>query len=326
MFLPVTLVLVSDFEPGDKTWQDEIVALDRFLNDRAGTPAQVVVMEARSTDGSTPPVPDAIAALAPRVEVHFVASDRSAALKDAALEHCRHALVAVVEADCRPETGWLAKLVDALDRDPHLDVASSPTVYPGESSIRRVLTVLDRGYLYQGRPGRRRISSNGAVFRREVLEAHPFPTDETNPFVSGHLQHDAMQRAGSAIRARGLDPHDPCVRRARIRQRPASQQGIPGGPHCPSISRWWSAVRGGPSDDVSTASRQAQRAGGVPAASSSGHSPPRRALRRRPALGADRRLEGRRPAPLRRGDGVSLTAHGSRARFSRTPPPARHVA
>lgn len=190
--LAVTLVIVSDFEPGTKTWTDERRALEAFLQDPAGMPGQILVMESEESV-SEDDVPSDIVDLAPRVEVVIVPARGSAELKDAATALCLHDLVAVVEADCLPESGWLAALVNAMEQDPELDIVSSPTTYGDETSLRRVGTVLHRGYLEQRGPAP--VSNNGALYRRVVLEKHRYPA-AVNPFVSAQLRNRAMKTAG----------------------------------------------------------------------------------------------------------------------------------
>jgi hypothetical protein len=43
--LPVSLVIVSDYEAGGKTWADERSAIAAFTADPEGVPSQIVIVE-----------------------------------------------------------------------------------------------------------------------------------------------------------------------------------------------------------------------------------------------------------------------------------------
>ena len=202
----VSIILVSDYARGGRTWADRIAAVQAFLADALldpGGPFEIIVMEPLPASGIAPAVPPALAALAPRVRVIFDRSHRSSVLKDAGLEHCRGELIAVVEADCVAEPGWLRRLVAAMDADPALDVANGRTTYGMHSAMRRVATLLDRGYLERRQDGRHvHVSNNGALYRRSVLERYPYP-DEASPFVSAELRNIRMRAGGVKI---GVEP------------------------------------------------------------------------------------------------------------------------
>jgi Glycosyl transferase family 2 len=191
----ISVVIVSDYEPGEKTWGDERSVVGAFLRDELGEPFEVVVTEALGPTGKSSQVPAELAALAPQVRVHFEPGTRSSTLKDAALKHCRGELIAVVEADCLPERGWLKTLVAELDRNDKLDVVSGRTTYGLNTSLRRVASLLDRGHMERVFESPHvQVSNNGAVYRRHVLERFKYP-DEANPFVSAELRRNAMRQA-----------------------------------------------------------------------------------------------------------------------------------
>lgn len=196
--LPVSLVLVSDYEPGEKTWQDERASLAAFLDDPIGVPDEVVIMESQRAVLGRSAVPQDIAALAPWVTLHVAETESSAALKDAALVHCRHDLIAVVEADCLPLSGWLAALVRKMDEGAGYAAVSGRTIYRGDTALKRVLSLLDRGFIDVPVDGEYvHVSNNGALYRRSLLERHRYPTWDMNPFVSAELRNRAMLQAGA---------------------------------------------------------------------------------------------------------------------------------
>lgn len=197
--LPVSLVLVSDYEAGSKTWSDERAALAHYLSDPTGIPAEVLVVATRKEMENAPP-PDFSDVPVP-VRVIVAADESSAALKNAATRHCRHDLVSVIEADCLSKSGWLKTLHDAMRADPSLSVVSGRTVYPETGALSRVMTLFDRGFMETISWGDRldpHISGNAAVFRRGFLEDFPLPED-ANPFIAAQLRQDAAAKAGCKV-------------------------------------------------------------------------------------------------------------------------------
>jgi hypothetical protein len=192
--LPVSLIVVSDYLGDDS--DDELErSLAAYAGDPFGVPDEIIVMIPEGMDpggklavGGAAHVP---------VAYHAHPSDESSQLKDAGLAHCRNALVAVAEADCLPEPGWLKRLSDAMQDDPSIEVVSGRTIYGRESMLKRVMALMDRGFIE--RPDRRgriiHASNNGALYRRAVLERYKY-APETGPFVSAHLRQKEMVRDG----------------------------------------------------------------------------------------------------------------------------------
>jgi hypothetical protein len=210
--LPVSLIIVSDYltADGDAELRRSLRA---YAQDTRGVPAEIVIMlpsDPASESGPTSKNGHASAIeaelagkaayLCPSVIVATHDSDESSQLKDAALSYCRHDLVAVVEADCLPDPGWLAALYETVEKNPKLDAVSGRTSYGKESMMKRVMSLLDRGFIER----RNRLgqiihaSNNGALYRRSVLERYRFEADH-GPFVSSHLRQHAMLRDGVAM-------------------------------------------------------------------------------------------------------------------------------
>ncbi|RUU25474.1 glycosyltransferase [Mesorhizobium sp. M6A.T.Ce.TU.016.01.1.1] len=210
--LPVSLIIVSDYltSDGDAELRRSLRA---YAQDTRGVPAEIVIMLPgdpgsegghASKNGHASTIEAELAGkaayLCPSVIVATHDSDESSQLKDAALSYCRHDLVAVVEADCLPGPGWLAALYETVEKNPKLDAVSGRTSYGEESMMKRVMSLLDRGFIE-----RRNIlgqiihaSNNGALYRRSVLEQYRFEADH-GPFVSSHLRQHAMLRDGVAM-------------------------------------------------------------------------------------------------------------------------------
>ena len=253
--------MVSDFEPGEKTWSDEIAWVEIFLAEPVVEPFEILIIEGLDAAGQAPAVPERLAALAPQVRVVFEATQRSSALKDAALAHCAGELIAVVEADSLPAPGWLGRLVERLDAEPSLDVVSGRTIYGEGGSFIRALNLLDRGFIEVPRKGEIiHAANNGAVYRRWVLEAYPYP-DEPNPFVSGELRMNRMLADGVRFglvpealmqHAFGGLPFIWDVRRNKGLQAAKMLRGTQAPNSASKFRRAWAAVRRGMREDRAT--------------------------------------------------------------------------
>jgi hypothetical protein len=194
--LSVSAIIVSDYEEGEKTWNDERTCIKALIHGSPEINLQIVVMESLPDAGKLPEIPEDIVAMAPQVQVNFDLSQRSSTLKDAGVKYCKHELIAVIEADCEPDPGWLELLLHAMTADPTLDIVSGRTIYGTGSSLLRVLTLLDRGSIERQNQGQyERFANNGALFRKTVLEKHPYP-DEENPFISSELRLIEMKNHG----------------------------------------------------------------------------------------------------------------------------------
>jgi len=180
---PITLIIVSDFEPGAKTWHDEDRALQCYLRDPNGTPSEVIV--AAYAGYETTPRPDWSFYDVP-VRTVFVNSERSATIKNAAVDHSCFALIALIEADCLAEPGWLSALYRAFQRNPEIDAVSGRTIYEPTSSLRRVASLYDRCFIEERNldGSAKHVSNNGALSTAKFLQRFPF-VDVENPFVSG---------------------------------------------------------------------------------------------------------------------------------------------
>ncbi|TIT03564.1 MAG: glycosyltransferase family 2 protein [Mesorhizobium sp.] len=210
--LPVSLIIVSDYltSDGDAELRRSLCA---YAQDTRGVPAEIVIMLPgdpgsegghASKNGHASAIEAELAGkaayLCPSVIVATHDSDESSQLKDAALSYCRHDLVAVVEADCLPGPGWLAALYETVEKNPKLDAVSGRTSYGEESMMKRVMSLLDRGFIERRNTLGQIIhaSNNGALYRQSVLERYRFEADH-GPFVSSHLRQHAMLRDGVAM-------------------------------------------------------------------------------------------------------------------------------
>ncbi|MEA5412741.1 glycosyltransferase [Synechococcus sp. BA-120 BA3] len=191
------MVIVSDFELSDqKTWHDEIEVLKAFAAQDFDEPFELIVMEnPRFADA----VPEILERIAPQTRVVFTDQTQSARLKDDGVRQCRGDLVAVIEADCLPNPAWLRTLVGVLREHPEVDVVSGRTWYGDQTPYRRCLNLLHRAFDDYGRPSPSSfISNNGALYRRAVLEAFPYP-EAITPFLSARLRNRRLLEAGHTV-------------------------------------------------------------------------------------------------------------------------------
>ena len=206
--LPVTVLILSDFEIGRKTWADEIACVASFTNEPYARPAEIIVL-APEADFAASPAPDWSACPVP-VRLHSVRASTSTDLKNAGTALASHELIAVIEADSPCQPGWLLKLYDQITATPDLQVVSGITIYEPRTSLRRVMSMYDRGYLLT--PSHTgevvQFSSNGALFRKELLERYPLPNDES-PFVAAHKRQRAFvaNQVAMAVAADAVQLH-----------------------------------------------------------------------------------------------------------------------
>jgi len=190
----ISVVIVSDFELTDqKTWHDEIEVLKAFAAQDFDEPFELIVVENSKFANEVPAILDTIA---PDTRVVFTEQTQSAHLKDYGVHQCLGDLVAVIEADCLPNPAWLRTLVQVLREQPDVDVVSGRTWYGDQSLYRRCLNLLHRAFDDYGRPSTSIfISNNGALNRRPVLEAFPYP-EAITPFLSSRLRNRRLLEAG----------------------------------------------------------------------------------------------------------------------------------
>jgi hypothetical protein len=193
----LTVVVVSDYEPGaQKTWTSERQILAALAEQDLGEPFDVLMVE---NDGARDSVPEDLRRLCPRLEIVFASESQSARLKDFGVWHARTEYVAVLEADCVLNQAWLRVLLYALRRRPDFAVASGRTTYGDETMYRRCLSALDRSFDDLGGPGEMpHVSNNGALYRRAVLAAFPYP-ETGSPFHSSRLRTRAMVAEGHRL-------------------------------------------------------------------------------------------------------------------------------
>jgi len=148
---------------------------------------------------SSPPgdeMPADLQTIVPAMRIVRDPSRKGSHLANLAVRASSADVIVLLDADCVPAAGWLRAAVEAIRRQPRAAVVSGLTAYPNESFEYRVLGALLRSFVDPGHAGRTRfITSNNAIFRRDVLLAHPLPAVEP--------RHLALRLQTEGIRADG---------------------------------------------------------------------------------------------------------------------------
>jgi len=217
----VCVVVVSDYGGGpDGDWDYLAKALAAVGSQSFAEGAEVCLVDSAPAG---PPMPDRLATIVPSMRVIRDRTRQASELVDVAARDSRADLVALLDADCVPAPEWLGAAVAAMRRYPDAAVVSGLTAYPGKRFTYRVLGTLLRSFVDPGGPGRTRfVTSNNAVFRRDVLLAHPVPTIEPR-HLAARLQTEAIRADGGGLyfepRMRVTHRFDGWASERRIRRR-----------------------------------------------------------------------------------------------------------
>lgn len=202
-----SVVVVSDYgggETGDWAYvRDALRALaaqdfperfEVFLVDSAPSQGEMDQME--EMDDEMPPD---IVTLVPGMRIVRDRARPGGDLVNRAARASAADAVALLDVDCVPAPGWLAAAVAALRAHPEAAVVSGLTVYPDEGFTYRVLGVLLRAFVDPGGAGPTRfMTGNNAVFRRDVLLAHPVPPVDPR-HLANRLQTESIRAAGGRL-------------------------------------------------------------------------------------------------------------------------------
>lgn len=190
----VTIIVVSDFEAGEKDWHDEVAMAQHLAAQDAGIAFDVVFVESSANIGKPPP--PALYEALPDTRIMYEDAEQSATLKDLGVAACTTPLVAVFEADAVPESDWLSILYKAAQDHPEYAVYSGRTHYGAETGWQRVLNLLGRSFDDLGESGETdMISNNAALYRTQLLKQFPYP-DAPTPFLSSQLRNRQIVAAG----------------------------------------------------------------------------------------------------------------------------------
>lgn len=193
----IAVVVVSDYGGRcDGDWDDLRATLRALAGQAPAGAIDVLLVD------STPPgdrMPADVPALVPGLRVIADPAATTAELLNAAARATTAPLVALLDGDCVPVPGWLDAAGRAMREHPHAVAASGRTVYPMHRLAFRILAALSRSYLDPGRAGTTTfISGNNAVFRRDVLLAHPLGPHRRP--LAARLQTEAIRLSGGELR------------------------------------------------------------------------------------------------------------------------------
>lgn len=190
----VSVVIASDYEDGEeKTWETERKILTALANQDFEEPFETILVDCESYQSG---LPKDLSDILPNLKIIFSNDVESAKRKDYGVKFSTAELVAVLEADCIPSRSWLRILVEDLRNLPDMVAVSGRTTYGDDSVYKRALSLLDRTFDDLGEAGKTPvISNNGAVYRRHILEAFPYP-DAITPFLSSRIRNQAIMDAG----------------------------------------------------------------------------------------------------------------------------------
>jgi|GEM_PF-1658592 len=190
----LTILVVSEFETGEKNWADEREIVETLAQQDFDLPYDLIIVE--STANQDIPPPKEITHHFPDVKFLYHDSECSAALKNYGVDHIQSEWTFVLEADAMPQPGWLQALWQAAQTHSEYDIFTGRTNYGLETSWQRALSLLDRTWdnLKNDGPSTH-ISTNSALYKTEVLKKFPFP-DASTPFVAASRRDHKIWLAG----------------------------------------------------------------------------------------------------------------------------------
>ncbi|MEM9810262.1 MAG: glycosyltransferase family A protein [Pseudomonadota bacterium] len=192
--LDLTMVVVSDYETGEKSYKDEILLLKSLAEQGVWAPYKIVIAESTANQNIAPPQDLFDQGL--QVELVYRDAHTSCALKNAALDHVTTEWVVSIEADTVPEPGWLDAITKAVASHPDCSIFFGRTYYGEETIWRRTCNLLERSFDDRGSDGpTNHISNNAALYRTELAKAFPYKHAATQ-FLSARIRLDALHKHG----------------------------------------------------------------------------------------------------------------------------------
>lgn len=192
----VSVVLVADYGGGSETaWDDLRGTLTALAQQDFGGTVEILLCEDATVAHD---IPADLVRIVPSIRLIQGPSSASYDLKNLGVQQAAADVVAILDADCVPERGWLRAAVASLERDPAIAVVSGRTVYAGRTATERALALVSRAYVDRGTAGETPyISNNNFAFRRAAFLAHPLPAG-LGPFAV-RLQSEAIRRSGGRL-------------------------------------------------------------------------------------------------------------------------------
>ena len=147
--------------------------------------------------GVPPSVADEITRRFPLVRLVEAPISNYFAAKNAGARTARGQVIAMLDADCVPDSAWLERFVSRFE--PGVAVVAGRTRYADRSLWMRALSVPSFGYILEARSGEASgFNVNNVAFRADVLRDHPL--DERIPRNGGcNLLYHQLRAAGRKI-------------------------------------------------------------------------------------------------------------------------------
>jgi GT2 family glycosyltransferase len=189
----VSVVIVADHDTERHAdLKDLRSCLQALASQEVDEPVEFLLVE---TDERARKLPADLITGLPGLRVLGVPHDGSYERKNAAVRAAQGDIIAILDADCIPVSGWLQSLINTLRSHPQHVAVSGRTVYEGKTALERSFSVLTRGYLDPGKEASNHyISNNNAGILRRVWERFPLPENE-GPYAA-QLQSAAIMQDG----------------------------------------------------------------------------------------------------------------------------------
>ncbi|GKS60229.1 hypothetical protein YTPLAS18_37560 [Nitrospira sp.] len=189
----VSVIIAADHDTARHADLEDLRSCLRALAaQKVDEPVEFLLVEEEGRAGK---LPDDVIASLPGLRVLGVPHDGSYERKNAGARAARGEIVALLDADCLPVSGWLQSLIDTFRSNSQYVAVSGRTIYEGRTASERSLSVLTRGYLDPGKKAPNRyISNNNAGILRKVWERFPLPEQE-GPYAA-QLQSAAIWQSG----------------------------------------------------------------------------------------------------------------------------------
>jgi len=193
--------------PGGAPLADEIAPVLAALDGQGWPPAALEILVVLDPD--TRDQAAAVAARWPAVRVVVAPAVNYFAAKNAGVAAASAPIVALLDADCRPDPGWLDALARALERG--VDVAAGRTRYEGGSVPARTFSVPDFANVVGTPDGASGINLNNVAYRRDVFLGEPLDV-RVRRNGGCYFQYHALRARGvriayaaEAVVSHGLD-------------------------------------------------------------------------------------------------------------------------
>jgi GT2 family glycosyltransferase len=152
------------------TLKDEADSIGSFLAglfEQSRLPDEIVLVDGGSTDGTVAEIERATSGAPTSIRLIEAPGTNISAGRNIAIAAASHDLIAVTDAGTRPNPDWLEKLVEPLERDPEVGVASGFFLPGGRGWRQRSLAIAITPQREEVDPDKFLPSSRSVAFRRD---------------------------------------------------------------------------------------------------------------------------------------------------------------